>query len=202
MCPEDVTQMAAGDVFKITLNSHQGAVPFQNVFHYRQTFGVTGGDILAQEFINEVYPHIQSITSVFTVYDSVEWLNYNDLGDFGIDASIAGELGLRPGEVLPTWNSWAFQYNRTTRETRNGSKRFSSVSEDDQNFGEAIGAMLPFLEAAATGLEQFVNFGGTEIWRPVIARLSPDGASVVLTNDVRSVTYKRLASQTSRKNYG
>ena len=193
--------MAIGDIFKITLVSHQGAVQFNNVFHYRQTLGVLGGNILAQEFINEVYPHIKSIVSSFTVFDEVQWLNYNDLGDFGIDASIAAEIGDRAGEVIPTWNAWAFQYNRTTRETRNGSKRFSSVSELDQNFGDPTAPMLPVLEAAASGLEQFVNFGGTEIWRPVIARLDATGSTVLVTNDVQSVTFKRLASQTSRKNY-
>lgn len=191
--------MAIGNVFKLVLNSKLGLKPFTNVFHYRQTFGVTGGEILAQEWINEVFPHIQSVVTVNTEFVSVEWLNYDNLADFGVDDSIAGQTGARAGESLPTFNTWGFQYNRETRATRNGSKRLGLISELDCAYGTATGAMLPVLQAAANGLAQFVNLGGTEIWQPVIARLSPDGATVLLTNDVVSVDYKRMTTQNSRK---
>lgn len=193
--------MSAGDVYKLTLKSHQGAVQINNVFHYRQTFGFTGGDILAQEFINEVYPDILPILSNYVTMDEVEWLNYNDDSDFGINNSIANDTGGQAGEVLPTFNAWGFQYNRETRSTRNGAKRFSPIAEADQNFGIPTAAAIARLDTCAASLGQFVNLGGTEIWQPVIARLSADGSTVLLTNDVKNVTFKRLSSQTSRKNY-
>jgi len=197
--PEDIPKMALNDVFKLVLKSNQGVVEINNIFHYRQTFGVTGGSILAQEFINEVFPAIQSVVSDQVTFVGVEYLNYDDNSDFGIDASIAGETGDRPGEPLPTFNAWGFQYNRETRDTRNGSKRFSPISELDQAYGSPTAPMLTVLQACASSLGQYINIGGTEIWQPVIARLTPDGSTVLLTNDVKNVTYTRLTSQVSRK---
>lgn len=193
--------MSIGNVFKLILHSHVGGTQQANIFHYRQTFGVLGGDILAQEFINEVFPDIRSILSVNTVFDSVEYLNYNNTADFGIDDSIAGVTGARSGETLPRFVCYAFSYNRETRDTRNGSKRFGSIAESDQAYGDALVTWLPQLQIVADSLGQFVNLGGTEIWRPVIARLSPDGSTVLVTNDVKNVTYTRISSQNSRKVY-
>lgn len=193
--------MSLGDRYKLTLVSQSGSTTVNNVFHYRQTLGVLGGEILAQEFINEVYPHIRSIVSNQIVFQRVEWINYDDLADFGEDDSIAGEGGERPGTTLPRFNVWSFIYNRTTRATRNGWKRFSTVAEDDQDNGAATAAMLLLLQDAANGLEQFVNFGGTEIWRPIIVRLDAKGSTILEENNVRSVTYRRLSTQNSRKGW-
>ena len=191
--------MSIGDRFKLTLNSQSGSTPMQNVFHYRQTLGVTGGNILAEEFINEVFPHIVSILSNTTVWQSVDWINYDDLADFGTNDSILGTVGDKAGNSMPRFNAVSFIYHRDTRATRNGAKRFSVYSEDDQNGGTPDPDFLIALQAAAEGLEQFINLGVTEIWRPIIARLSSDGSSIVLVNDVESVTFNRLTTQNSRK---
>lgn len=188
-----------GDIFKLTLVSTVGGQTLNNVFHYRQTIGLTNGNILAQEWINEILPDLKPIISSSTQFRSLNWYNYNDIADFGVDDSILGEAGTVGGETLPTFTAWAFQYNRTTRATRNGSKRFGTISETDNQNGNASPLALPKLTTAAASLGQFINFGGTEVWRPVIARLSTDGASVVLTNDVRDVSYKRITSQNTRK---
>lgn len=195
----DVTAMGFGDIIKLTLVSTVGGQTLNNVFHYRQTIGVLGGEMLAQEFINEVLPDLKPIISSSTLFRSVNWYNYDDISDFGVDDSILGEAGTVGGETLPTFTCWAFQYNRTTRATRNGSKRFGTISENDNQNGNASPLALPKLVTAANSLGQFINLGGTEIWRPVIARLSPDGASVILTNDVRDVQYKRITTQNTRK---
>lgn len=191
--------MPAGDVYKVTLVAASGGTPITNVFHYRQTIGLSGGGALAGEFIQEIVPLIQDIVSNQTIFDRVEYLNYDDVADFGIDDSIQGDTGERVGDTLPRFNAWSFFYQRTTRATRNGAKRFGVVSENDQTNGSADMDMQTILENTADGLSQFVNLGGIDIWKPIIARISENGQEVLLENDVQDVQYRRLSTQNTRK---
>lgn len=191
--------MPAGDVYKLTLVAASGGTPITNVFHYRQTFGLSGGGVLADQFIEEIFPLIQDVVSNQTIFDRVEYLNYNDVADFGIDDAIQGETGERIGDTLPRFNAWSFFYQRTTRATRNGAKRFGVVSENDQTNGAADMDMLVILENTADGLSQFINLGGVDIWKPIIARISENGQEVLLENDVQAVQYRRLSTQNTRK---
>lgn len=193
--------MAAGDIFKLTLHSTLGTEEAANVFHYRQTIGVLGGEQLASSWIDEVYDEIKALVSVVTVFRSVEWLNYNDLADFGIDTSIAAQTGARSGEALPSYNAWAFQYNRETRSTRNGAKRFSAIAESDQAYGAPAAVATDVINNCAASLGQLINFGGTEFWEPVIVRLNAAGDTPIVVNGVKNVTFKRITTQSSRKSW-
>lgn len=191
--------MAAGDIFKLTLNSRISGQEMANVFHYRQTIGVLGGEQLASSWVTEVFDDIRLIISNTCVFVDVTWINYNDLGDFGVNTDVAGIFGNKAGEALPMYNAWAFQYNRETRVTRNGSKRFSGIVEADQSLGVALPGVLPELDSVASSLGQLINFGGTEWWEPVIARIPPGATAPTVINGVRDVTYKRITTQNSRK---
>lgn len=193
--------MAAGDIFKLVLHSRLGTEDAANVFHYRQTVGVLGGEQLADAWITEVYDEIKALVSVVTVFQSVEWLNYNDLGDFGINTDIAAQTGARTGEALPSYNAWAFQYNRETRATRNGSKRFSAIAEGDQAYGAPAAIANDIINNCASSLGQLINFGGTEWWEPVIVRLNEAGNAPLVVNGVKNVTFKRITTQSSRKSW-
>lgn len=193
--------MSAGDVLKLSLNYRVGLQVATNVFHYRQTIGVLGGEQLASAWITEVFDEIKAVSSSVTTYVDVSWLNYNDPTDFGIDPSIGGQVGARAGECLPIYNAWGFQYNRESRITRNGAKRFSAIAETDNNNGAPAPGSTTMLTNLGNSLGQLINFGGTEWWEPVIARLTPDGSAVLLVNGVKSVTFKRITTQNSRKSY-
>jgi hypothetical protein len=193
--------MSFGDVFKLTLKGTLLGQQTNNVFHYRQTVGILGGSTMVDRFLAEVFPDIKSVLASQATFTAVEWINYNDPSDFGLTPITTGQNGARSGEVLPAFIAWGFNYNRSSRVTRNGSKRFAGVMEGDVINGLAVPAFLNVLEDVAGQLGQDLQAGLTEMWRPVIARISTDGATVIQTNDVQNVTYRRITTQNSRKPY-
>ena len=71
---------------------------------------------------------LQALSNQFSVV-SYELDNLTD--EVGFDILGSASVGIRPGLPTPSFNAIAVQLNRTSKITRNGSKRFAGLVEED-----------------------------------------------------------------------
>jgi len=200
--------MAVGDIYRVSLTTQDvtdPGNPFRNVFYYR--LGVSPGpgveaDGVLSAFDNTILTPLADIVQLDTRFVLLEALNVSvpsASAQFATRVPTTETAGKVGGSKLPPFVSWGFRYNRATRATRNGYKRFSLVSEDSVSDGDPTsGTLLDIgvLEAALTG--SISNIPATVEATPVIARIGPLG-TVVVESDISSVQFYAVTTQNSRK---
>jgi len=149
--------MALNDHYLLTMRGERtfDALAIQNAFCYEMTAGIGTASELAAAFAEDIVsPILDRLHSAYRLID-LYIVNLDDLDDFGtfpID-----EPGVQGGEYLPVYNAWGFEYIRTTRAIRNGSKRFSIVAEAAQTNGAATIEEQAALEALAVTLGNTIS---------------------------------------------
>jgi len=113
--------------------------------------------------------------------------------------SLLGDDGLRPGPALNSFSAWGFKLDRTTIDTRNGSKRFTGISETDVEGNEPASLMDTILDDVAAVLAINLAMANGAILEPVIFRqgsfVDPDWFG----NFVSDAIFTAVTSQVSRK---
>jgi hypothetical protein len=199
--------------FQLTLNgTYGGTETWSAVFFYRTTNGSSPtAAMLAQAFDGGVIASLAAWQTTATLYSRIDVINLGNPGDFfSLDPVQAGGTFVpAEGEFSKFWDAMGFRYNRSTRLSRNGSKRFPGYDESAVDAaGTVVNApYLALLNACAAALaENRTNSGHT--FRPMIPRriLVPNPGNEppehYILNElypISSVTVTGATSQNSRK---
>ena len=190
-------------LYKVVLHSENLDNPgneFINIFGYRSNVIVVDeARELNTQFTAQIIPALVEVMSNFTQYIRVEVFNMTDgieYADNILTSPVQGHVG---GDRLPAFVGWGFQYNRAVAGKRHGFKRFSALSELDQDNGVATPSALGRLNTLAGKLFAPVKIALIDTWFPVILERKPTGVFPWTSHAVSSVSYRRVTSQLSRK---
>lgn len=200
--------MAIGDVYRLTLRSTQvnePGNPYLNVFYYRIVTSPGSQvevDGLLAAFDNSVLGDLGQVISDTVTFDLLDAVQATPLGPgslFGQRVPSTTTIGQVSGAAMPQFVSWGFRYNRGTRLTRNGYKRFSIPGENDVDGDSPTASAQTALNTLAATLGGLIaNIGNVVEAVPVIARTDNTG-TVLQSNSVASVQFYGVTSQNSRK---
>jgi len=173
-----------------------------NVFYF-ETDDPPNSNSDLLEFIDEwiavVQPAILAFQSDQIVYLEVNALEVN--GVFFATRSQGAVDGLISCDAMNPYMAYEFIYNRATRTTRNGYKRFAGVCEDavDQG-GNVTGAVATALTTAEGSLAVSLTLSWAIATPVIFGRATPPPSSLPeRVNQIQSVTFLRVTTQNSRK---
>lgn len=188
-------------IYELILNQQYNNEIIKNVFHYRHTLGEDDHQALcAQAFDEDVLANIQTLQNTQVTYDDIRVKNLTgNLADAIRVSTIPG--GSIVGTPMAEFLCCPFRYNRVTKDTRNGAKRFSGMVEENTVAGDFTGAYLTIMQTTAAILEAEISTVGG-VFEPIILRQLPDEFGVYTYNTVANVTaLDRQTTQNSRKTF-
>ena len=172
-----------------------------NVFHYlSNTSDDDVQDLCATAFDEDVMAAIAVIQGANVIYDNIRCKNLTGtLADFNqIPSQVDGDVA---GAVTADFIGAAFRYNRVSKETRNGAKRFAGMVEENIVGGNFTVAYNVDLDALAVVLSADISTVGG-VFAPIILHKPPDGGGNWTYNELQSaVNLNRLTTQNSRKTF-
>lgn len=186
-------------LYKVVLEQEYLNQIVLNTFYFQNALDT---DDLQEEcshaFDLDLLPTIATIQSTSVVYQNIRVENVTgSLADFNLTPTTAA--GGVAGLVAASFIACTIRLNRTTKETRNGSKRFAGMVEENMNGQTFLGAYVVTLDALAVVLAGTIDDPGG-IFRPVIARAPVDPEVLWTINDVASGTASSdVKSQVSRR---
>lgn len=124
--------------------------------------------------------------------------------DFYVGSPAVATFGSEPSPFNSAQTAWSFQYVRTLRTTRNGSKRIAGVPESLVDNNMATATALSYINSAEgeLGNVQTIDYpvGFTMTMQPVIIRRGTSLAvPPAVVNPVGEVLYRGVGSQNTRK---
>ncbi len=157
--------MALTDFWEIKDNQIYNGKPLLNVYHAKRILAGANASSVGQAFIDFVLAgDLATIQPAGVTRTTVEIANLGDATDFAVLASSA-HPGILGGDVLPSFNSAAVQFNRTRNDMKNGQKRWLAGTETENVNGtwnagffallQAVAAVviLPWEEAVSPGVD-------------------------------------------------
>lgn len=170
-----------------------------NVFHYLHSVGDDDKQSeCATAFDADILPDIAVIQSDGVVYDDVIARNLTgNLADVTLTPTQAN--GDQAGLDMSCFIAIPFRYNRITKDTRNGSKRFVGLTEEDALTTGFEAAFVTLLQALAVQLAVNIVEAGNN-FQPIVLTKPDDGAGNFTYNLLQNVqALNRTTSQNSRK---
>lgn len=170
-----------------------------NIFHYLSN--VNEDDIQAQcaaAFNADVMPDIATIQGDDVIYDEILVRNITgDLAD--ATATPVPAEGDLIGTPMTQFVAIPFRYNRLTKDTRDGAKRFVGALEENAKTTGWETAFFTIMQTLAGNLDNTISNAG-KTFQPVIVRKPGLGLGIFTYNPISSVTaLQRQTSQSSRK---
>ncbi len=188
-------------IYELVLEQTYLGQKILNVFHYLNTLDM---DDLQTEcgtaFDEDVLDAVADLQVDGLVYDNIRVANLTGTGaDIFVTPSIPD--GNIAGDDAAGFVAAPFRYNRTTKETRNGAKRFAGVTENvmvDDKFETTYFATMQV--TALVLAAQMSTVGG--LFDPIILRKPPTAGPTFTYNEVLSVSaLNRQTTQSSRKSF-
>ena len=189
-----------GGLLKVRLLQTYGSQNLENVFWYWNVANnePTSFVALAADFNLKIVETLKLTQDDGLAYNNVVFSTFfGTLPDLPVAPT--STTGTLVGEDTASFLAFAFRLNRSTKDTRNGSKRFAGLTEDritgnfvDTGFTTLMDAFAPQMALALDS--------GTNLYDPVI--FSPPNMAHVgnLVNTIDSVTsIATVTSQRSRK---
>lgn len=194
--------IATSGIYRLTLKGTYVGQECLNVFHYREESGLnTEAAQLALDFNTVIFPGIKAIQNTAYEYDEISVVPL--FGD-GIDAvrSLSGLTGdiaganVAPPYVLPV------KLNRDSRATRNGSKRFSGMIEENMTEDGWTSAFITLATTSLTLLDDAIGQVGFQFFPVILRRPDSFVFSQLTYTGVDSITVQdRNSTQGTRKTY-
>jgi hypothetical protein len=179
--------MATGQDFMVKVYQTYASRNCLNVWFYHQTAGSGDSEELWAKFDDVILPLMAPIQNSGVSYITLEVLNLSNLDDFKSQtpSTIVGTL---TGDALAAFVASSFIFHRSTRQVRNGSKRFTGLTETAINGDSIAGglqsAMLALAEAMGDALEDVEG----NVWEPMIAKRHSTGTPPVTTYTLYGIT--------------
>ncbi len=186
-------------LYKIILEQSYSAQTVLNTFWYLNSLGSDDEqDKAAQAFDEDVLAVLAAVQHTTLVYNSIRAINVTgDLADFVLTPTTSS--GSNAGTAVNTFTAAGIRLNRTTKETRNGQKRFAGMVEEEMSNQSWTAAYITTLETLATALVADISTVGG-IFEAVIARQDLVTPTNWFANPVASATVNDfVTSQVSRK---
>lgn len=195
--------MAIGDYYRlIDYQTIQGQ-QIVNLYDYQQTAiytptGFNEADDLITAFNNQTLAVIITLQSEQVAHTLLVCGAFGSFTDFSsqVPDSTPGEVS---GGCLPSFAAWGFKLQRTTRETRHGSKRIAGVAEAWQQNGVADSPAATALAQVELALGTPLTVDDTDIFTPVILHLDPETHLPTVSNVVKGGLYRGITTQKSRQ---
>ncbi len=186
-------------LYQVILEQDYRGQTVLNSFFFEENLGSDDEqELCAQAFDEDLLIALAPIQHTSVVYISIRAKNVTgDLADFvRTPTTSAGTL---VGLPLSSFIAAGIRLNRTTKETRNGQKRFCGATEEAMAVQSWDPTYLTVLETLGLALvAPITTVGG--IFNPVIARQDPIIPTNWTTNPVQSHTVRStVTSQVSRK---
>lgn len=197
-----------GDIIQITAKGISLAEPVVNVYYYQVETFVVGVDPYVawlNDFRTKVMTPLKAVLNTSTAYNDYTLINVTNNVDYAVLA--ATDTGTLPGLPVAPHVTFSAQLVRSSRVTRNGSKRFSGLVEEGIN-GSLINWVAAQKLALENGLAADITTGGAlpmEAKAVVVGRIPsgfPNAGDLDLSriNDIASARLgNRVTSQVSRK---
>ncbi len=185
-------------IYELVLEQTYGAEKLKNVFHYRHSLGSDDEqNNCADAFNEDVLPALKDLQNTLIAYTEVRVANLTgDLADASHLPSFAN--GVVAGDVMPSFTAFSYKYVRTSKDTRNGAKRFGGVIEENVTGNNWLPAFFTDMQLHESTLSGQIDVLG-HIFVPIILR-KPDVAGLFTYNDVANVlAQNRVTTQNSRK---
>jgi len=192
--------MAVGNNYEIKTKFSYLGVPCLNRYYYRQISVTETPDLddIKNAWLLSVWPKIQAVTVAENVLAEIELLNLDNPVEFETYV-IGGAQGDLLGSPMPSYVTWTFKLNRSTRDFRPGRKAFQGVQESSTDGNDPVASVIPDLadlgDAIAANLVTPVA-GAT--LRPKLLRVAA-GSVVIADANVTSAIFSGLSTQSSRK---
>lgn len=198
--------MAVGDVYAVKMHTEFLLQAMLNVFYYRTQVQVAaeGATELFAEFDADVLSDwdgtvIDGVTlpllEVFKIADPFDFFSAVPVNNQGLRADIATER-------LPSWVTFSYKSNRAGPGSRSSYKRFTGMTEDDQQanvLSPAFLALAPVLALQSSLAADLTSPAGS-IWEPVqVAGGWVLGSLPTVNFAIDNWLIPTLSSQTSRK---
>lgn len=195
--------MAAGDVFQLKDKQLVFAQEAMNVYYYEAGAGDSTAEDVALTWIADVLPSILDVQTSNVTHLSVEVINLDNVGDFHEEVFGTPVPGVIGSDPMPSYVAWAFKFNRSDRTVRNGRKAIAGVAENATSGNNPTASALTDLETAADAMGATLELTSGAFIDPVIyGKPTPPPSSLPLrVVDVASVTFNRLSTQNTRKNW-
>lgn len=186
-------------LYQIILEATYLGVQVRNSFFFEHTSSFDDlQDVCAVAFDDDLLPLIAATQSDEVTYQNIRCINVTGiLADANFDPTTLA--GSEVGAPMPSFNAYAIRLNRTTKETRNGQKRFAGVTEENTSENKVAGAFLVTLGLLADALNNAIPTP-TNIFTPVIARQSDVVPANWTVNPVSTGTVSpNISTQNTRK---
>lgn len=194
--------MQAGDIMRIIDEQQIQSQKVQNVYYY--SVGTVAGaptlQDISDEFETQVINVLDDVQSDTLEHVTVFVDNLNSTVEF--EEFAINSFGAQVSEPLPSFAAMTVRLNRTTKLTRNGSKRIAGITENLVLNGvlSLPGANRDAIEAAL----EMVLLAGTspndvDLTPVIIPRLAGGGLDLLNPNVVKSATVVNISTQNSRK---
>lgn len=161
--------MATGDIFQLKLN--QQVVGKQenvlNVFFFRQTSSAGTAEGVVKAFEDTWQPSILAIQHERMRHVSIECVNLFTVDDFATMTYAANEKpGTQIGDMFPIHDAVTFRLVRTSRDIRNGYKRFGGIPENaavdgtitNPDYILSVNALASLLEGSIEDEDDLMSF--------------------------------------------
>lgn len=193
-----MTVITAG-LYKVILEQNYRGQAMVNTFFYENSLGNDDEqELCAQAFDEDVLAAIADAQHTTMNYLAIRAQNVTgNLADFVRTPDTL--VGALVGDALNTFTAAGIRLDRTTKDTRNGHKRFAAQTEEvaeTQNWSAAY--LLVLEDLAAILAVPITTVGG--VFNPVIARQDPITPAEWTVNPVAGATVNLfITSQVSRK---
>ncbi len=192
---------SSSGLYKLVLEqTYLGSTIF-NVFGYLNSLSLDDEqDLCAQAFDEDIMATLATLLSANLTFDSIRCINITGaLVDEVISPSQAN--GDVIGADLAPFVGVPFRYNRATKDTRNGSKRFSGMVEGNTAGETWLAAYVTSCNAFALLLAADITTVGG-IFEPIILGAETGTPGLFNYNTLSSVQFlDRVTSQVSRKSF-
>lgn len=188
-------------IYELVLQQSYVGETCLNVFHYLSNINEDDNQSqMALAFDGVTLPQIALTQQDTVLYQEIIVRNLTGtLADVTIVPATAtgGVIGTR----TTTFLAMPYRYNRIQKDTRDGSKRFTGVVEENAEVLGFTPAFFILMQTLATFLDNGIADGG-KTFNPIILRKPSLGAGVWQYSQVSSVTaLNRSTTQSSRKTF-
>lgn len=193
--------LASTGLYSVTLNQTYQTQPVRNVFNYIEAGRLDDLQAeLAVAWDSAIVPALATIQGTTVKYINVTVDNISGtLAETVITPSAAA--GGVAGTDMAAYIAAPYKYQRFQTDTRNGSKRFCGMVEENVQTDVPTAAYLLTMQAIEATLAQtFVTLGGS--FSPIVLRIPEVSPGTWRYADVDSVVaLNRITTQNSRKRW-